>query len=336
MVTFLEKITWAARDHGLLIAVVYVVVLALIIYRLMRVRAAASALVASAWRTAFLPHVSERKQVVKAVLVATGTLFLCLALLRPQWNTQEQVVAQQGRDVLIALDISRSMLAQDCTPDRLQCAKRKIKTLVQALHSERVGLLLFSGAPFIECPLTKDSAAFFTHLDQVDVETISSGTTALDEALREALRLFARMPERKNKLVVVFTDGEDFSSNLQEVKQEAHKMGLHIFTIGVGTPEGAPIPLYDAQGKQTGVQQDSKGSPVMTKLNEGILTTLARDSGGKYVRMQKDDTDVAQLVALVERFEKEKFDDKKLSAREEQYPWFLAVSFICFLLEWLL
>lgn len=327
-------ITWGAVEHSFWFILLFIAS-ALLIYRFVRTRNAIR-LLAGPWVKRLFQHLSPSKNIVKMILSFISILFLLLALMRPQWNKKEEVVAQEGRDLFVALDISRSMLATDLQPDRLTLAKQKIKQLLQRLDAERVGLILFSGSAFVQCPLTADRSAFNLYLDQVDVETISSGSTAIDQALKEALRAFNRVPERKNKLLVLFTDGEDFSSNLSSFKQEAQKENLRVFTIGVGTPEGAPIPLYDALGKRVGHQQDEKGGVVITRLNEGILRTLAHDAGGVYMRTTPDDTDMKTLVNHVHAFEKEKLEDKTFSQLEEQYPYFLLVSFISLVIEWLL
>jgi Ca-activated chloride channel homolog len=284
----------------------------------------------------FLRNHSAQKQLLKSMLLCVGFLFLCIALLRPQWNKSEETITQEGRDLYIALDISRSMLATDSVPNRLQCAKEKIKRLVKKLSCERVGLILFSGTAFVQCPLTTDYGAFYLYLDAVDAELISSGTTALDQAIQQALTSFSAIAERKNKLLVLFTDGEDFSSNLNNIKQEAAEANLSIFTIGVGTPEGAPVPLFDHHGNIIGHQKDAKGGVVISRLNEGILHALSQDAGGRYVRATDNDDDIAMFVQAVQSFEKEQFAEQKRSRYEDQYHYFLLVSFICFALEWIL
>ena len=284
----------------------------------------------------FLRNVSPKKQLLKCTLMLVGVLFLCLALLRPQWNQSEETIMQEGRDLYIALDISRSMLATDCAPDRLSFAKDKIKRLVRKLSCERVGLILFSGAAFVQCPLTSDYSAFYLYLDTVDAELISSGTTALDQAIQQALTSFASTPDRKSKLLVLFTDGEDFSHNLHDIKQEAVEAQLSIFTIGVGTPEGAPVPLFDAHGKLIGHQKDKNGGVVISRLNEGILRTLSQDAGGSYIRATPGDDDIGAFIRAVHSFDKEQLAERKHSRYEDQYHYFLLVSFICFALEWLL
>jgi len=284
----------------------------------------------------FLRNVSPQKQLLKCILISVGVLFLCLALLRPQWDKSEETIVQEGRDLYIALDISRSMLATDCAPYRLHFAKEKIKKLVKKLSCERVGLILFSGSAFVQCPLTSDYGAFYLYLDAVDAELISSGTTALDQAITQALHSFAATPDRKSKLLVLFTDGEDFSHNLHDIKQEAAQAGLSIFTIGVGTPEGAPVPLFDAHGKLLGHQKDAQGGVVISRLNEGILRSLSGDAGGSYIRAVDNDDDIATFIRAVHAFEKEHISERKHSRYEDQYHYFLLVSFICFALEWLL
>lgn len=276
------------------------------------------------------------KQLVKVLLFVLGSLFLFLVLLRPQWGKIEEHIEQEGRELLIALDVSRSMLAQDLKPNRLYFAKKKIRSLLQQLQCERVGLILFSGEPIVQCPLTSDYAVFNLFLDAIDAQTISNGTTALDKALAKSVKIFEAMPNRKTKLLVVFTDGEDFSSNLAEIKKKAAEIGLHIFTIGVGTAQGAPVPTVDHTGHITGHQKDAKDTVVISQLNEGILKNLAQDSGGVYVTATETEHDIIQLAEQVTRYEKEKFETERMSGLQERYPLFAAASFVCFLLEWLL
>lgn len=278
---------------------------------------------------------SLSKNLIKTVLLISGVLFLTIALLRPQWDAQQELINQEGRDLIIALDISRSMLATDVKPNRLEFAKNKIRSLVNALTAERVGLIVFSGAPFVQCPLTSDVASFFTFLDATDVETISSGTTAIDQAVNKAMDIFSKMPTRKNKILAIFTDGEDFSTNLQAIKQKAKEIGLHIFTIGIGTAEGAPIPLYDENGKQLGHQKDEAGKIVISRLNEDILKSLAADTAALYLHASNDSRDIDQLIKRIRMYEKEKFDEKNFSIADEKYYYFGLISLLCLLLEWI-
>ena len=328
-------IMWGAQGNLFVIAIIALLFL-LLLYRLMRMHRVHKVLAPTKQAQKFLRYCSMPKMIFKAILLCVASLFLFVALLRPMWNKKEETVEQEGRDLFIALDISRSMLAADCAPNRLTCAKNKIKKLLPMLSCERVGLILFSGSSIIQCPLTTDYGAFLMFLDAIDADTVSAGTTALDQAIATAMQAFGHMKDKKNKLLVIFTDGEDFSSNLANVKREAIQKGLHIFTVGVGTPEGAPIPLYDPFGHQIGHQLDDKGNVVITRLNEGILRSVAADSGSIYLTLTADDTDIRSLVRAVSSFEKEKIEDKKIAMLEDQYHYFLLVSLICLLLEWIL
>ena len=284
----------------------------------------------------FLKNTSITKITIKSILWSCALLIMFLSLLKPSWNKKEESVIQEGRDIFVALDISRSMLAQDVLPNRLAHAKKMIHSLVDALPSDRVGLILFSGSSFVQCPLTRDRNAFYMYLDQIDTDTISSGSTALDKAIEQALIAFKESGTLKNKLLLLFTDGEDFSSNLATLKQEAQSQGATIFTIGVGTAQGAPIPVYDMRGTQVGHLKDNKGTVVITALNEGILKTLAHDVGGIYVHANKGQNNIDQLIHLIETREKEKLEEKKFAQYEQQYPVFLTISFILLIIEWLL
>ena len=333
MIMNINEIMWGAPSNSVWFFLAVLMFL-LLCYRYRKQRRIQNFLVGN--HRQFLRNISPKKQLFKCLLMVTGFLFLCIALLRPQWSKTEETVMQTGRDVYIGLDISRSMLASDCKPNRLVCAKEKIKRLLKKLSCERVGLILFSGSAFVQCPLTSDYAAFDLYLDAVDAELISSGTTALDQAIRQALTSFSAIPERKSKLLVLFTDGEDFSQNLNDIKQESVDAHLSIFTVGVGTTDGAPVPLFDEHGALIGHQKNSQGGVVISRLNEGILRALSYDAGGSYIHVTDNDDDITALVRSVNSFDKEDLGDRKISRHEDQYHYFLLVSFICLALEWLL
>ena len=306
-----------------------------LVYRMFLTRKAV-AILAGQWQHIVIKHFSLFRQISKFLLLVMSLLFLVFALARPQWQKKDEIVAQEGRDLFIALDISRSMLATDLSPNRLMVAKEKIKQLLKLFDCERVGLILFSGSAFVQCPLTSDYTAFYMYLDHVDVETISSGSTALEAAVKQVLQVYETMPSKKTKLLVVFTDGEDFSSNLQKYKQQAKDAHLKIFTVGVGTVEGAPIPLFDERGNKTGHQKDKRGNVVISHLNDEVLQALSQEAGGSYVSLTHTNDDMKQIVSLIKRYEKEKFEDKKISQFNDKYNYFLLISFICLGLEWLL
>lgn len=283
-----------------------------------------------------LKNFSLKRYACKTALLSTSLLLLFLAILQPQWGKIEQAVVQEGRDVLILLDISRSMCAKDLKPSRLDFAKLKIRNLLSKLPTERVGLILFSGASFVQCPLTADHAAFSLFLNHVDTEVISSGTTSLDKALLNALEVLSNVTERKNKLAIVFTDGEDFSINLDAAQQKALQDNLHLFALGTATPEGAPIPKFDDHGIQVGHETDAHGNIILSLLNEKTLENLCSKLHGHYYRATYDDSDIDALITQIKQYEKESFTEQHFSQYHERYPWFLAFAWICLALEWIL
>ena len=330
----MNSIHWAGIQHIIWLPL-FVLGIALVVFRTSRT-VRNLALLAKGRNNNMFHLIGTKRSIAKAICtcLALGSLFL--ALMRPQWGKQEQTVMQTGRDVLMLLDVSGSMRAKDLKPDRLSFAKLKIRTLLQQLTCERVGLILFSGSAFLQCPMTADHAVFLMFLENVDAESISSGTTALDQALQKALDTFKQSGERKNKLIVLLTDGEDFSTNLDAVKKQAVQAGVSLFALGIGTPEGAPIPKFDSFGKQQGHETDETGAIALSKLNEPTLTALTTKLHGVYQRAAYSDADIQRIVSFVQAHEKERYRDKTMSLYHDQYPWFLAAAWLLLALEWIL
>lgn len=328
-------ITWAAAQIMYWVPALFLVI-GIVFYAFQKRSKLITLLAGKKWVTRLFQNYHPRKEHIKTVLYCVAVLFIFVALLRPQWGDREKVVEQEGRELFIALDISRSMLASDIKPNRLAFAKAKIQRLLQMLPSERVGLLVFSGAAVVQCPLTRDKALFTMFLKSLDAQTISSGTTAIDQVISQVIGILAKTPTRKNKILVIFTDGEDFSRNLAQLKEQAQELGLHIFTYGVGTEQGAPIPVLNQDGAPIGYEKNAQGNVELSRLNPGILHSLALQTGGKYIAPTQSSDDLKQLVKEVEQYEKELFEDKELTMQEDRYPYFLAVSFVVLLVGWLL
>lgn len=336
MMDMLKNIVFFANSGYAWLFILVISITVLFWYRGIKTSRAVHILAPYNKKLQLLMHFSYKKMIGKIFLLVMATFSLYIALLRPQWGIKKEQIKQHGRDLFIALDISRSMLAQDCNGSRLTFAKEKIKKLVNKLNSERVGLVLFSGSAFIQCPLTTDLSAFFLFLDSVDVETIASGATAMEKAITVVLDVYRTMPTKKNKLLVLFTDGEDFSSHLTEVQKQAHEEGLSIFACGIGTAQGAPIPLFNEKGAVIGHQKDRQGNVVVSKLQEVELQKLVTVVGGKYIHMTNDDEDIASIVKNLYSFEKEQFDHIDQDKHIDRYGIFIALAFCFLLLEWVL
>lgn len=335
MTMHLFGITWRITSYAWLLLLVPCIVY-IIFFRYWNTQKVLHAL-AGTRASVLLKHTSRVRRLIKLILLLIGLIFLGISLLQPHWDKDTETVQQYGRDVCIVLDISRSMLAQDVVPNRLEVAKLVIKKLVAELSCERVGLVLFAGNAFVQCPLTEDYGAFNVFLDHVDVETIASGSTSLEAAFDQVINMYERIPARKHKLVALVTDGEDFSDMTSSMQDRIHDAGLTIFAIGVGTENGAPIPLYDEHGTPIGHQKDAQGNVVISCHNAALLQDLVQKTGGEYIGVVHDQVSVKSIINRIMHIEKEFLESSKTWMElKPQYPYFVALSFICFLIEWLL
>lgn len=335
MIDTLFGISWAAPFH-IVWAIPVLVVSGMLLWRLRFVHVMVDWLVHEEHQKKLIFYFSWQRMYIKTGLMIIALVLLVIALMRPQWDKNEEKQVQQGRDLVIALDISRSMLAQDYQPSRLEYAKEKIKKLVQLLEAERVALLVFSGDAVMQCPLTTDKAAFFMFLDAISVETISSGTTSYSAALEKVIELFSSFEAQREKLVALFTDGEDFSPDSQALTQKIVASSIHVCTIGVATPEGAPIPLYDQKGSMQGFQKDNQNNVVISRLNAKLMQELAAATKGMYVLAQQGDEDLQKIKRWIESFEKSSWQERQACCLQDKYYYYAALAWIMLLIEWLL
>ena len=273
-------------------------------------------------RSALFLGYSKLKSVISFVAFSLGLVAMFLCFLRIGWGEQKVNVQQHGRAVLFALDISRSMLAADVSPNRLDLAKIKIRSILQELGPERVGLLLFSQTAILQCPFTSDFKTFLSFLDQIDASVVcSTAQTSLTEAFLKSIDAFNRS-KVASKILVMITDGEDFSKGTAGVLDKAKKENIALLALGVGTREGAPVPIIDTLGKIIGHEQDDKGVVILTRLDEEKLIATVTHLGGVYERLTYSDEDLGSIKHFVQQFEKEHFDDASFVVRNETYPIF--------------
>ncbi|MFH0898555.1 MAG: VWA domain-containing protein [bacterium] len=327
-------IHWAGIDKIIYLPL-FIFFIVTILQNYFRIKRGSAQLFHPTQKKTVFKHFSLAKILIKTLLLCSAIIFILLALLQPQWGKKEQTLIQEGRDLLILFDISRSMTAKDLKPNRLEFAKLKIRDLIAKLPVDRVGLIVFSGSAFVQCPLTIDHAAFLNYLKHIDVETIASGTTSIESALKSACDVFKQVQGRKNRLVLILTDGEDFSIDLDRAKTFASQQEIRLFALGIGTPEGAPIPIFDEHGNQVGHEKED-GKVALSKLNEQTLQNITKTLNGCYIRSTQQDDDIDQIVKIVKGFEKERFEDKTLSLFHDQYPWFLGISWALLALEWII
>jgi len=271
----------------------------------------------------------------KLIFMLLAVSFLILALARPQWGTKMQTIKRKGLDILIALDTSKSMLAEDIKPNRLERAKHEISSLIDTLEGDRVGLICFAGTSFVQCPLTLDYAAAKIFLKVIDTQIIPKGGTALGDAINQARQSFVQ-GERKYKALILLTDGEDYSSQPLEAAKEAAKEGIRIYTIGLGSEVGEPIPLKDQNGTHIGYQKDRDGKVVMTKLDQATLEKIALLTDGKYYHATTAEMELGKVYQDMATMEKKDLHSKKYVQYEDRFIYFLFPALFFLLLEFFL
>lgn len=228
------------------------------------------------------PSMSSKKMIIKFAVIAAALTLSIFALMRPQWGFEWREVKRKGLDILIAMDTSKSMLATDVKPNRLERSKLAVKDLIKKLEGDRIGLIAFAGTAFLQCPLTVDYECFLLALDDIAVDTIPQGGTSISSAIKEAMKSYEG-GESKYKALIIITDGEDHEGDVAGAAEKAKKENIKIFSIGIGTKEGELIQVPDESGNKTFLK-DSLGNVVKSSLNEGVLQQIAFKTDGVYVR----------------------------------------------------
>ena len=287
-----------------------------------------------------LPHLTQwidfRIQKICLLFLLLAYLFLSFALVQPQIGTTKQTIKLRGSDLVVAIDLSTSMLAEDIKPNRLLKAKNGISQLVGKLNGDRVGLIAFAGSSFVQCPLTTDYEALRTFLLALDVDTISQGGTEFRDAMETAMGVFDQ-DEEKYKVLIFFSDGEDHGREAIETAKVARDQGVRIFCIGLGSAEnGAPIPIVSKNKKLEGYKRGQSGNLIVTKLNDRLLRDLVLTTGGSYYQATPSGREIDELYADLSSLEKREFRQKKIVRYEERFQFFLGLALIFLVLEqWL-
>jgi len=246
-------------------------------------------------------------------------LLLGLALIGPKIGQNIKKVERKGVDVIIALDISKSMDARDVSPSRLERAKYRIDKFLDRLRGDRIGLVAFAGISYLHCPLTLDYSAAKLFLDVLDSDVITTQGTAIADAVDTALEAFQDDSE-KNRAIVVISDGEDHEGNIDQVIQKAKKKGVIIYSIGVGTKSGAPIPLKEDNNQRSGdYKRNKQGRLVTTRLEEGTLSRISRETGGEYAQLSNDNNAFQQIYKKILGLDKKEYQTHKYTDFENRY-----------------
>ena len=250
-----------------------------------------------------------------------GVALIIVALSRPQWGSEIEIVEQRGVQLMVVLDVSRSMLSQDVKPTRLDRAKLEISDLISRLRGDTVGIVLFSGASFIQFPLTADYATARTYLSSAGPHAITRQGTVIGDAIVTAMGGFNDQ-RVSQKVIIIMTDGENHEGDPLEAAREAAAEGAVIYTVGFGSPEGVPVAVYDEQGEVIGFRQDAEGRQVVSRLDEVALQSIAEVGGGRYFRADTPGA-IGGLLDEVESFQDESLQSELSERRVERFQVFL-------------
>ncbi len=264
------------------------------------------------------PYSAERRQSVKAALVLAALFCFIMALARPQFGTRSETVRQTGFSVMVALDVSNSMLAEDVRPNRLIRAKYAVRSLVQKLRSDQVGLVVFAGSAFLQCPLTTDYSVVELFLEGVDTGTVGTQGTAISEALRIAGRSFQEN-HRGYKAVVLITDGEDHQEDPAAMARQLAARDVRVYVVGVGAPQGVPIPVKGEDGTVTGHRRDRSGEVVMSRLDESTLRQIAETTGGAYYRVSAAGEEMDLIYDTLASLEQAEYESREFTQYVERF-----------------
>lgn len=281
-----------------------------------------------------MPTLSTALPRWKRVLFTLALAFVLVGIANPQIGTKYEEVKREGFELMICLDVSNSMLAEDLTPNRLERAKQAISRLVDRLKNDKIGVVVFAGEAYIQLPMTVDHSAAKLFLRSIDTEIIETQGTAIGNAIELAISSFSTN-SKANKSIIVITDGEDHEDNALKQAAAAAELGIKVHTIGIGSVDGAPIPIYK-RGQMLGYRKDREGNTVVTKLNETVLQQIAASGEGTFVRANNSRTGLNVLMDELEGMEREEFDSKMFTSYEDRFQYFIAVAVLLLLIEVLL
>ncbi len=277
-------------------------------------------------------NVSHGARRVKSVMIIAILALLVTALARPQFGTRVETVRREGQDIIVALDLSNSMLAEDIAPNRLEKAKHAVGTLIRGLEGDRIGLVAFAGDAFVQSPLTVDYGAATLFLNAMSTGLMPVQGTNLAEALRVSIDAF-EAGERQHRILIVITDGEDHEGEIDKAVESAVEEGIRIYAVGVGSPDGVPIPVFDERGRRTGYKRDENGEIVTTSLDEATLENIARETGGRYLRATPGENELDRLADEISEMAGTEFEARQVTQYEEQYQIFLGIALLLMVLE---
>ena len=314
-----------------LLAAIPVLVLLFLLYQYWRNRAQKQFATAVALKK-LSPNQSLFKSILKLSIWCLVIACISLALVNPKIGTKLETVKREGVDIVFAVDVSKSMLAEDIAPNRLEKAKQLVTQIINNLASDRIGIIAYAGKAFPQLPITTDYASAKMFLQNMNTDMLSSQGTAINEAIILAKTYFDD-DEQTNRVLIIISDGEDHSEEATQVAEEASEEGIRIFTIGVGDVKGAPIPIKDNRGTILNYKKDQKGETVITKLDELTLRKIAEQANGVYLNGRVTNDVVESIKDILLNMEKKEFEAKEFSDYKDQFQWFLAIAIVLLFID---
>ena len=283
-------------------------------------------------RGSLVPTYSSRRANFKFIIFLLMIACVILALANLQSGSKMEEVKREGIDLYIAVDVSNSMNAEDIVPSRLERSKQAINKLINEMKGDRIGVIVFADKAFVQLPITTDYSAAKMFLSTVNTSLVASQGTAIAEAINLAVKSFSE--EEHSKAIVIISDGEDHENDAAvKAAQEAAKHGIRIYTIGMGLPDGAPIPQYNQYGHQTGYRKDKQGNTIITKLDEQMLQKIAAAGNGIYVRASNSNVGLEKIYDDIEKLDKSEIEAKVFTDYEDQFQWFVGAAIVLLLIE---
>ena len=280
------------------------------------------------------PNRSFSKSILKASVLSLALASLVVALVNPKIGTEMETVKREGVDIVFAVDVSRSMIAEDIAPNRLEKSKQLVTQIINSLASDRVGIIAYAGSAFPQLPITTDYGAAKMFLQALNTEMLSSQGTAINEAIKLSHTYF-NDADQTSRVLVILSDGEDHEGNIEGIVKEAAKEGIRVITIGVGTPAGGPIPIKENGVVQTYLK-DREGNTVITRLHEDILKQIAAETNGEYIYGGVTGEVVTEITDILQNLEKKEFESQQVAQFEDQFQWFLGLALFLLFLDVLL
>jgi len=277
------------------------------------------------------PNRSLFKSILKLVVISLAFACLAIALVNPKIGTKLETVKREGVDIVFAIDVSKSMLAEDIAPNRLEKTKQLVTQIINNLASDRVGIIAYAGKAFPQLPITTDYAAAKMFLQNMSTDMLSSQGTAINEAIKLA-KTYYDDEEQTNRVLIIISDGEDHSEQAAAVAEEANEEGIRIFTIGVGDVKGGPIP-EKRNGVVLNYKKDSNGETVITRLNEDVLKSIASNANGEYINGRNTKDVVDRIREILNKMDKTEFEAKQYADFKDQFQWFLGFALFFLFLD---